>query len=177
MLHFVRILGGLDMYGVLKVILTVAAATTGLAILGELTNHAGATAPGAPPTSSRQVIESDTRLIQEGQFCIISFSVVHPENITVSVHVKNGPPIDSYFVGEPGLNAWQAMAENNQRFPIQYRTDLSMAPLVSRYSHTGLIQPGRYALIIDNSKLGATAPPFHFFKKSPALVAYTVSAD
>jgi hypothetical protein len=165
------------MHWAIKTAIVAASVVVGLAVIGSLHQEAAATAPGAPTTTAPRVIDSDTRLIREGQFYIMSFSVSRPAKITVSVKLKDGPPIDSYFVGEQGLNTWQAMAANGQSIGFRYRADLSMAPLSDGYSHTGLVQPGTYAVIIDNSRLGATAPPFHFFKKSPALVAYTISID
>ena len=69
------------------------------------------------------------------------------------------------------------MAANGQNISFSFNRDLSMAPLDGSYSHSAIVPAGQHALIIDNSKLGATAPPFHLFRRSPALVAYTVSAD
>jgi hypothetical protein len=134
------------------------------------------TSAGAPTTTALRVVESDTRLIEQGQFYILSFNLDRPTTITVSVVLKSGPPIDSYLVGEQGLNTWQAMAANHQSIGFPYFADLSMAPLAGDYTRSAQLPAGRYALIIDNSILGATAPPFHLFKQSPALVAYTISA-
>lgn len=158
--------------------IAIAAALVFLAfvILNHDNRSAASTAPGAPPTGpSSQVIESDARVLQEGHFYILSFNLARAEHVTVSVTLKDGAPIDSYFVAEQGLNAWKAMAGGSHAIPFRYRQELSMAPLAGSYSHTALVPAGMHALIIDNSNFGATAPPFHFFKHSPALVGYTVS--
>jgi hypothetical protein len=132
--------------------------------------------PAAPSETSERTIGRDTRLIEQGQFYILSFTLLRPRDVTVSVSLKSGAAIDSYLVGEDGLNAWQAMAANHQSLQFQYFPSLTMAPLAGDYVRTARLPPGKYALIIDNSPLGATAPPFHLFKRTPALVSYSVSA-
>lgn len=153
-------------------------AAIGLSVLGHRPAETpnSAVAPGAPTTTAPQVIQSDTRILNQGTFYIVSFNLERTATVTVSVNLKSGPAIDSYFVGEQGLNAWEAMARNNQSVSFPYMPALTMAPLAGEYARTATLPAGRYALIIDNSYLGTAAPPFRFFKQSPALVAYTMSA-
>lgn len=131
----------------------------------------------APVPAAPRMIRSDTRLLEQGQFYIYPFELFRAATVSVSVSLKSGAAIDSYFVGEQGLNAWKAMAANGQSLGFPYVRPLTMAPLAGDYSRRSWLPAGKYALIIDNSRLGATAPPFHFFKRTPALVGYTVQIE
>jgi len=130
-----------------------------------------------PPTPVTRTVASDTRLLEQGQFYISSFQLLQPATVTVSVSLKSGAAIDSYFVAEQGLNTWEAMAANNQSIAFPYITELTMAPLDGDYTRSARLGPGKYALIVDNSRLGATAPPFHFFKHTSALIGYEVQVS
>jgi hypothetical protein len=131
----------------------------------------------SPTLAAPQVLVDDTRLIDEGQFVTESFQLNHAATVTISVSLKSGAAIDSYFVDEQGLYAWQAMANHQTSSSFRYLTELTMAPLNGDYTRSVTLAPGKYALIIDNSRLGATAPPFHFFKKTPAFVAFKVTVQ
>lgn len=128
-----------------------------------------------PPTP--RIVASDARLIEQGQFYISAFDLRRPGTVTVSVSLKSGAAIDSYFVAEQGLNAWKAMAANNQSISFPYRPALTMAPLDGDYTRSAHLEPGTYALIIDNSRLGATSPPVHFFKRTSALVRFAIQVS
>jgi len=129
------------------------------------------------PASEPRIIETNTRLLEEGQFYISSFRLMRPATVFVQVSLKSGAAIDSYFVGERGLNGWKAMAANGRSVRFPYLPSLTMAPLDGDYDHSAPLPAGEYALVIDNSRLGATAPPFHLFKRTPALVAYEIKIE
>ena len=124
-----------------------------------------------------RVIASDTRGIAAGKFFFVSFHLDTPTRITVSVTLKSGPPVDSYLVTEQGLETFQAIAANHLSRGFSAIGKLSEAPLIGSYTRLGMIAAGNDALIIDNSNLGATTLSPEMFKRSAALVTFTLSAE
>jgi hypothetical protein len=124
---------------------------------------------------SSRTIGADTKLIEDGQFETLSFTLNRETTVTVHVSLKGGQPIDAYFVNEQGLNDWQSMAQGVYGARFSYFPNLSMAPLASDYTQSGTLPAGKYALVLNNSRLGGTAKPFHLFSKHPALVEYSVT--
>jgi hypothetical protein len=131
-----------------------------------------------PLSSAPQTIIADTTMVGENRFNVLSFAIYRSVNVVVNVHLKQGPPIDAYIVDEKGLNVWLAMAANQQIGSFSYIPALSMAPLAAVYTATARLAPGKYALVIDNSRAGAARPPFHILAHDySALVAYSVTAN
>ncbi|MGZ8364080.1 MAG: hypothetical protein ACXW3D_09140 [Caulobacteraceae bacterium] len=116
------------------------------------------------------------QMLNEDQALTIPFTLTRQSTFEIAVSRKQGPAIDVYVLDEQGLNAWTARASNSNIANVPYLPSLSMAPLSYTYTRRGVLPPGNYAIVIDNSDFGATAPPFNG-NNDPALIEYAFTNE
>jgi hypothetical protein len=123
-----------------------------------------ATLLAACSDSQPQVIASDAIIVKEDQWFRSSFVLDQPASVQVSISLEQGPSVDVYVVDQQGLNKWETVVSRGQLTGggFEHYAALGVESLSSRFTSSwGALPAGSYALIIDNTDHGATAPPMN----------------
>ncbi len=127
--------------------------------------------------SSSVIIDEDKVVAKEDQYFQISFELKRTTDVRITFTLLQGPAIDVYFMDEANFNKWNARVLKGQTTgdPTCY-TNLSLDGLSGNYTtQWATLNPGKYAVIFDNTDYGSTVPPMNF-NDDFAEVSYKIEA-
>lgn len=127
--------------------------------------------------SSIQIVSEGKIVAKEDQYYQLPFEIKRTADVRLTFTLHQGPAIDVYFMEEADLNKWNAMVAKSQTTGTpKFYTGLSLDGLSGNYTTQWVtVNPGKYAVILDNTDYGSTIPPANF-RDDFAEVSYKIEA-
>ena len=128
---------------------------------------------------SAKILEEDSIFLNEDHYRAIIFEINRNTEIKISAELKSGPSVELLLMDNNNYNKWETEVTNGQfsNVQISYFPESSISPLASTYETQWMpISKGIYALVIENTDFGNTAPPINLVDDS-ALIEYKILLD